>query len=68
MPIDKVFAPASDQLSITNMGEALPSGFHVEEIDIIALRLWQRGSRIEMIGDDSCFCKGEAQRCLAICR
>ena len=68
MAIDTVQKPESDQLAIANLGEALPSGIPLEEIDIIALRLWQRGSRLEIIGDDCCFCKGEAQRCLAICR
>ena len=68
MPIDRVLEPESDQFAIANPGEALPSSFHAEEIDIIALRLWQRGSCLEMIGDECCFCKGEAQRCLAICQ
>jgi hypothetical protein len=68
MPIDRILEPESDHLSIASPGEALPSSFHPEEIDIIALRLWQRGSRLEMLADGCCFCKGEAQRCLAICR
>jgi hypothetical protein len=67
MPTDRVLEPESNRPEIANQGEALPSSFHAKEIDIIALRLWQRGSRLEMFADDCCFCKGEAQRCLAIC-
>ena len=68
MPIDRVLEPENDQLEIANQGEALFPNFHVEEIDITALRLWQRGSLLEMSGDDCCLCRGEAQRCLALCR
>lgn len=68
MTIDKVQGPESDQLSITLQGEAPPSSFLEEEIDIIALRLWQRGSCLEMNGGECRLCKGEAQQCLAICR
>lgn len=68
MPIDRVLEPESDQLAIANQGEALPSNIHDEEVDITALRLWQRGSRLAMSGDDCSLCRGEAQRCLALCR
>ena len=68
MPIDRVLEPERVQIPMTCQGETLPAGVHAEEIDIIALRLWQRGSCLEVIGDDCCLCKGEAQRCLAICR
>jgi hypothetical protein len=68
MTRDTVLEPESDRLLMANQGEALPFSFHAAEIDIIALRLWQRGSCLEMIGDQCCFCKGEAQRCLAICQ
>ncbi len=68
MPIDRVLEPETNQVAIANQWEALPSSFHAKEIDLIALRLWQRGSRLEMFADDCCFCQGEAQRCLAICQ
>ncbi len=55
-------------LQLPTKGRLFLTSFHPEEIDIIALRLWQRGSRLEMIGDECCFCKGEAQRCLAKCQ
>jgi len=68
MAIDTVLEPESDKLPFVPQGEAPPSSFHDEKIDIIALRLWQRSSCLETIGDDCCFCTGEAQRCLAICQ
>ena len=68
MAIDIVQGPESDQFSMTAQGEASPFSFDMEEIDIVALRLWQRGSCLEMTGDECCFCKGEALRCLAICQ
>ena len=49
-------------------GEAPPSSFYAEEIDFIALQLWQRGGCLEMIGDECSFCRGEAQQCLAMCQ
>ena len=68
MAIDTVQEPESDQFSIAIPGEDSSFSFDAEEIDIIALRLWQRGCCLEMIGDECCLCKGEAQRCLAICQ
>jgi hypothetical protein len=68
MMINTVLEPESVQIPMTYQWETLPAGIHTKEIDIIAIRLWQRGSCIEMVGDECCFCKGEAQRCLAICQ
>ena len=68
MTMDTVLEPEGGQLPMASQRETLPSGFPAAEIDIIALRLWQRGSCLEMLVDECCFCKGEAQRCLAICQ
>lgn len=68
MTIDTVQEPESDQFSIPSPWEASRFSFEAETIDIVALSLWQRGSCLEMTGDECCFCKGEAQRCLAICQ
>ena len=53
MTIDTVQEPESDQLSIASQGEAPPSSFDAEEIDIIALRLWQRGSCLERLATNA---------------
>ena len=68
MAIDTVQEPASDQFSIASPGEAPPLTFLDEEVDMIALRLWQRGCCLVAMGDECSLCKGEAQRCLAICQ
>ena len=68
MTIDTVQEPESDQFSIPSPREAPLFSFEAEVIDIVALRLWQRGSCLEMTGDECWFCKGEAQRCLARCQ
>ncbi len=68
MAIDTVQGPEVDQYSFASAVEAPSFSFEAEEIDIIALRLWQRSSCLEMIGADCCFCRGEAQRCLAMCQ
>ena len=68
MAIDTVQEPESDQLPIPFQGEAPPFSFHTEEIDIIALQLWQRCGCLEAVGEECSFCKGEAQRCLAMCQ
>jgi hypothetical protein len=68
MTIDTFQERESDQLPIASPGEAPPSTFLSEEVDIIALRLWQRGCCLETIGDDCSLCKGEAQQCLGICQ
>ncbi len=68
MVIDTVQEPESGEFSNATPGENSPFSFDAEGIDIVPFRLWQRGSCSEMIGDECCFCKGEAQRCLAICQ
>ncbi len=46
----------------------LLSGLHAEEVEMIALKLWGRGSCLEMASEECWFCKGDPQRCLANCR
>jgi hypothetical protein len=60
--------PENDGLPRASEGEASPFGLEAEEVEVIALRLWRRASCLETIGDECCFCQGEAQRCLAICQ
>jgi hypothetical protein len=60
--------PVSDQLSLVSQGDTAPSSFFAEELDIIALRLWQRCNCLETIGDECSLCRGEAQQCLAMCQ
>jgi hypothetical protein len=64
MAIDTVQEPASDELYIASQGEVPPFGFYAEEVDRIALRVWQRSCCLEAMNDECCFCQGEAQRCL----
>jgi hypothetical protein len=65
MTIDLIREPENNQLSTAFQGE---DRFGVEELDIIAQRLWRRGSCFGTGGDDCGLCKGEAQQCLAICQ
>jgi hypothetical protein len=60
---------AEDDLFSNNpLAKAPTFIFETEEVEIIALRLRQRGSCSEMIDDECCLGQGEAQRCLAICQ
>lgn len=68
MAIDTVQELESGQLFVASQGEAPPSSFAAEEIDIIAFRLWRRASHLYMVGEDCGCCKGEAQQCYAACR
>jgi len=68
MAIDTVQGPERYQLPIASEGEAPPSSFEAEELDIAAFRLWQRCNCLELVSDECCFCNGDAQRCLAMCQ
>ncbi len=67
MALDPVHNPEGEQISNSNQGDAVPVKFEDEELDVLALELWRRGSCFETFGDECCLCKGEAQRCLAMC-
>jgi hypothetical protein len=60
--------PVSDQLPLVSQGDTSPSSLFAEELDTIALRLWQRCNCLDTIGDECSLCKGEAQQCLAMCQ
>jgi hypothetical protein len=68
MVIETVRRPESEQPPIADRADVFFSSFYAGEIDIIALRLWQRGCCLEPVGDVCCYCKGEAQRCLGLCQ
>jgi hypothetical protein len=68
MAIDTYQKPESDQLLIASQGEGSAFSFEAEEIDIIGFRLWRRANNLGMAADDCDCCKGEAQKCLAICQ
>jgi len=65
MTTHMVQEPETDQLPII---EAPVFCIEDDEIDFIAVRLWRRGSWLEPTDDECSFCKGEAQRCLALCQ
>jgi hypothetical protein len=67
MALYPVHNPVADQIPTSNQGDAAPVRFEDEELDILALELWRQGSCFKTFGDECCLCKGEAQRCLAMC-
>ncbi len=68
MTIYEVLEPENNQLPIAALAEAPLAGFDDKGPQTMAISLWRRGSCLQLVGDECWFCKGESQRCLAICR
>jgi hypothetical protein len=68
MTIYEVLESDNNRLPVTAQGEAPLASFEDKGPNTMAISLWRRGSCLEFLGDECWFCKGESQRCLAICK